>query len=117
MIRCIYQISTLTLVIDRVYAFFWVLKNENDQDEKVDDEEDDDDDEEEDEENAVPEYKQLIAIHAGKPKGELQKWLADAVKVKRLSLSEQELEKAVKTHGTDIVRLIKTYNIALQALV
>ncbi|GMN72377.1 hypothetical protein TIFTF001_051997 [Ficus carica] len=32
------------------------------------------------------------------------KWLADAVKVRRLSLSEQELENAAKTHGTDIVR-------------
>uniref|UniRef100_A0A5B6ZR12 Phosphoinositide phospholipase C n=1 Tax=Davidia involucrata TaxID=16924 RepID=A0A5B6ZR12_DAVIN len=52
-----------------------------------------------------PEYKRLIAIHAGKGKGGLQDWLrVDPDKVRRLSLSEQELEKAVVTHGKDIVR-------------
>ncbi|KAF8402649.1 hypothetical protein HHK36_010738 [Tetracentron sinense] len=55
--------------------------------------------------NAAPEYKHLIAIHAGKQKGGLKDWLrVDPNKVRRLSLSEQELEKAVITHGTDIVR-------------
>ncbi|PON62968.1 Phosphoinositide phospholipase C family [Parasponia andersonii] len=68
-----------------------------------------DNDQDEDEENAVPEYKQLIAIHAGKPKGELKNWLADhddsSIKIRRLSLSEQELENAISSqYGTNIVR-------------
>ncbi|EXC01429.1 Phosphoinositide phospholipase C 2 [Morus notabilis] len=69
-----------------------------------DNDREEDDDEDEDDEHDVPEYKQLIAIHAGKPKGEFQKWLADAVKVRRLSLSEQQLENAAKTNGTHMVR-------------
>ncbi|XP_042955104.1 phosphoinositide phospholipase C 2-like [Carya illinoinensis] len=56
------------------------------------------------EENAVPQYKNLIAIHAGKPKGGKDIWAIDPNKVRRLSLSEQELEDAVYTRGTDIVR-------------
>ncbi|KAE8734862.1 Phosphoinositide phospholipase C 2 [Hibiscus syriacus] len=57
----------------------------------------------EDEEKAVPQYRQLIAIHAGKLKGGLDNWLSDdPKKVRRLSLSEQELENAAKTHGTKI---------------
>ncbi|KAK4784972.1 hypothetical protein SAY86_001661 [Trapa natans] len=52
-----------------------------------------------------PEYKRLITIHAGKPKGSL----TDALKVaedmvKRLSLSEYELEKVAASNGTDVVR-------------
>ncbi|XP_062085468.1 phosphoinositide phospholipase C 2-like [Humulus lupulus] len=74
----------------------------------LDNDDDDDDDEYYDEEeNVIPEYKQLIAIHAGKPKGLLQNWLSDlnsSVKIKRLSLSEQELESAIKHHGADIVK-------------
>ncbi|XVF46750.1 hypothetical protein PTKIN_Ptkin03bG0053400 [Pterospermum kingtungense] len=59
----------------------------------------------EDEEKAEPEYRQLIAIHAGKLKGGLDNWLSDDPnKVRRLSLSELELENAAKTHGTHIVR-------------
>ncbi|KAK6156132.1 hypothetical protein DH2020_010380 [Rehmannia glutinosa] len=55
--------------------------------------------------NVAPEYKRLIAIHAGKGKGGMQDWLrVDPNKVRRLSLSEQELEKAIITHGRDIVR-------------
>ncbi|MCD7462749.1 Phosphoinositide phospholipase C 4 [Datura stramonium] len=50
-------------------------------------------------------YKRLIAIHAGKPKGGLKEALkVDPDKVRRLSLSEQALEKAAESHGTDIVR-------------
>lgn len=53
----------------------------------------------------APEYKHLITIHAGKPKGTLKDGLKVAVdKVRRLSLSEQELEKAALSHGTDVVR-------------
>ncbi|KAG4127971.1 hypothetical protein ERO13_D10G248200v2 [Gossypium hirsutum] len=53
----------------------------------------------------APEYKRLIAIHAGKPKGGLDECLeVDPEKVRRLSLSELELEKAAETHGKQIVR-------------
>lgn len=53
----------------------------------------------------VPDYRQLISIHAGKLKGGLESWLRnDPDKVRRLSLSEQELENAARTHGTEIVR-------------
>ncbi|CAH1424962.1 unnamed protein product [Lactuca virosa] len=65
------------------------------------------DDEEEDlqGDNCAPEYRSIIAIHAGKGKGGLDDWLkVDPDKVRRLSLSEQELEKAAKTHGPQIVR-------------
>ncbi|KAJ6908881.1 hypothetical protein NC652_019982 [Populus alba x Populus x berolinensis] len=53
----------------------------------------------------APGYKRLITIHAGKPKGCLKDALKVAAdKVRRLSLSEQELEKAAATNGTDVVR-------------
>ncbi|KAJ0101424.1 hypothetical protein Patl1_06614 [Pistacia atlantica] len=52
----------------------------------------------------APEYKSLITIHAGKPKGHLKDALKTAIQVKRLSLSEQELERAAVSHGTDVVR-------------
>ncbi|KAL2539882.1 Phosphoinositide phospholipase C 2 [Abeliophyllum distichum] len=82
---------------------------------KIDDEKDDDleekegDNNDEDDsklhQNAAPEYKRLIAIHAGKGKGSITDWLrVDPNKVRRISLSEQELEKAVISHGKDIVR-------------
>ncbi|KAF9596947.1 hypothetical protein IFM89_014526 [Coptis chinensis] len=51
-----------------------------------------------------PEYKRLISIHAGKPKGGIEEALKiDPNKVRRLSLSEPALEKAAITHGTNIV--------------
>ncbi|KAF7849661.1 hypothetical protein BT93_L0417 [Corymbia citriodora subsp. variegata] len=51
-----------------------------------------------------PEYRRLITIHAGKPKGSLKEALRVLPdKVKRLSLSEHELEKATSSHGTDLV--------------
>ena len=50
-------------------------------------------------------YKSLIAIHAGKPKGGLKEGLkVEPDKVRRLSLSEQALEKATSSHGTDVIR-------------
>lgn len=80
----------------------------------IDDDDKDDDLDEVDEEyeedpksqqNAAPEYKRLIAIHAGKGKGGMQDWLrVDSDKVRRLSLSENELRKAILTYGKDIVR-------------
>lgn len=55
----------------------------------------------------APEYKRLIAIHAGKPKGGMMEALrVEPGKVRRLSLSEQALEKAAESHGTDIVRYL-----------
>ncbi|KAK8936180.1 Phosphoinositide phospholipase C 4 [Platanthera zijinensis] len=70
-----------------------------------DDDGNDDDDDSKVQQNAAPEYKNLITIKAGKPKGHLIHALqADTGKVKRLSLSEQQLEKLAASHGTDIVR-------------
>lgn len=55
--------------------------------------------------SVAPEYKRLIGLHAGKPKGGLKEALiVDADRVRRLSLSEQGLEKAAKSHGVDVVR-------------
>lgn len=69
--------------------------------------ESDEDDEEDSklEQNEAPAYRRLIAIHAGKGKGGMQDWLkVDPNKVRRLSLSEMELEKAIVTYAQDIVR-------------
>lgn len=55
--------------------------------------------------NEPPEYRALIAIHAGKPKGGIEECLkVDPDKVRRLSLSEQQLEKTVETYGKEVVR-------------
>ncbi|KAI7744582.1 hypothetical protein M8C21_017209 [Ambrosia artemisiifolia] len=78
------------------------LDDKDDSDEDVSDDDGDDDLQTGD---VAPEYKSLIAIHAGKGKGGLDDWLkVDPDKVRRLSLSENELEKAAKTHGPQIVR-------------
>lgn len=64
-------------------------------------------DEEEDpqDEDVQAEYRSLIAIHAGKQKGGIENWFVDdPAKVRRLSLSEQDLENAVQIHATDIIR-------------
>ncbi|GLJ37867.1 hypothetical protein SUGI_0770380 [Cryptomeria japonica] len=72
--------------------------------------EDSDDDEETLQRNpdkdAAPEYKRLITIRAGKPKGGS---LKDAIKVdekqvRRVSLSEPQLEKAASSHSSHLVR-------------
>ncbi|CAI8585838.1 unnamed protein product [Vicia faba] len=60
------------------------------------------DDESEEEKSLA--YRNLISIHAGKPKGNVDNWLLDHDQVRRLSLSEQVLEEIAKTRGTDIVR-------------
>ncbi|KAK4275160.1 hypothetical protein QN277_018290 [Acacia crassicarpa] len=55
--------------------------------------------------SSVSGYKRLIAIPAGKPKGGLKEALKIEIDtVRRLSLSEQALEKATESHGTDVVR-------------
>lgn len=82
-----------------------VADDKNDPDEEENDDEEDDDGDVNSQQIEAPEYKRLIAIHAGKPKGGLDECLkVDPDKVRRLSLSEQQLEKAVETHGKDIVR-------------
>ncbi|CAI9767522.1 unnamed protein product [Fraxinus pennsylvanica] len=82
-------------------------KNDDEKDDDLDEREGDNNDEDDCKlhQNEAPEYKRLIAIHAGKGKGSISDWLrVDPDKVRRLSLSEQELEKAVNNHGKDIVR-------------
>ncbi|KAJ4979151.1 hypothetical protein NE237_009931 [Protea cynaroides] len=80
-------------------------KDETDEGEDNLDEEDLDDGDHKTQQIAAPEYKRLIAIHAGKAKGGLSDWLSvNPNTVRRLSLSEQELEKAIITHGTEIIR-------------
>ncbi|PKU60001.1 phosphoinositide phospholipase C 2 [Dendrobium catenatum] len=80
------------------------------EDGKSDDDEEDDDDEDDDDElkkNHAPslEYKHLITIKAGKPKGSLKDALrVDPDKVRRVSLSEQQLVKAAASLGEDLVR-------------
>ncbi|KAK6125973.1 hypothetical protein DH2020_040281 [Rehmannia glutinosa] len=56
--------------------------------------------------NAAPvEYKHLIAIRNEKMKGGIKAWLrVNSQKVHRVSLNEEKIEKAVVTHGTEIVR-------------
>lgn len=52
----------------------------------------------------LTEYRNLIAIHAGKPRGSVEEWLASQNRVRRVSLSEQELENVAAHHGPDIVK-------------
>lgn len=64
----------------------------------------DEDDEQKMCQHLAPEYKHLITIKAGKPKGALVDALkSDLDKVRRLSLSEQELAKVAARHGRNIV--------------
>ncbi|XP_042394687.1 phosphoinositide phospholipase C 6-like [Zingiber officinale] len=77
-------------------------KNETSNDDKVQDE-----DPAVDDEDLPPplEYKRLITIKAGKPKGQMSEALkVDPDKVRRLSLSEQELVKAAAAHREDLIR-------------
>ncbi|XP_076931150.1 phosphoinositide phospholipase C 6-like [Bidens hawaiensis] len=73
----------------------------------------DDDDDIEDEKSGHKkglEYKHLIAIHASKPKNGTRKALRDEHrKAKRLSLSEQALQRAANLYAVDIVRFTQKY--------
>ncbi|KAL8242276.1 hypothetical protein R6Q59_012578 [Mikania micrantha] len=74
--------------------------------------EDDDDDIEDEKYGHLKglEYKHLIAIHASKPKNGTRKALRDEHrKAKRLSLSEQALQRAANLYGVDIVRFTQKY--------
>ncbi|CAK8566484.1 unnamed protein product [Lathyrus sativus] len=80
-------------------------QNSGDDDDDDLNEEEDSDDGEKSRQNGSDEYRRLIAIHAGKPKGGLVEGLkVDPNKVRRLSLSESQLEKAAETYGKEIVR-------------
>ncbi|XP_078447209.1 phosphoinositide phospholipase C 6-like isoform X3 [Wolffia australiana] len=94
-------------------------ESENDGEYISDDDEEDEDDDDYDDCNycaggkkdnsspqtVAPEYRRLITVTAGKPKGGLRKALKlDVNWVRRLSLSEQELERAARFYGKDIVR-------------
>lgn len=83
-----------------------VANDKNDLDEEVNIEEEVlDDGDLKPQQLAAPQYKRIITIHAGKPKGGLHEcFKVDPDKVRRLSLSEQQLEKAVVTYGKEIVR-------------
>ena len=71
---------------------------------------DNDDDDDDDDINApevAPEYKRIISIRAGKPRG---KSLSDALAlepyVKRVSLSEPELSKVARAHPDVVVKYV-----------
>ncbi|KAL8171442.1 hypothetical protein V2J09_023246 [Rumex salicifolius] len=82
-----------------------VSENKDNLDEEDNEDDQDPDDVESKPHQEAPEYRRLIAIHAGKPKGGLKEALAvEPNKVRRLSLSEQQLEKAAVHHGTELVR-------------
>ncbi|KAI3748849.1 hypothetical protein L6452_12239 [Arctium lappa] len=70
-----------------------------------DDDEDEDVENEKPDQKAAPVYNQLIGIHSGKAKNGLRKALVVGLgKGKRLSLSEQALERAASLYGTNIIR-------------
>ncbi|KAJ0678403.1 putative phosphoinositide phospholipase C [Helianthus annuus] len=72
--------------------------------------EDDDIEDEKYEHKTHLEYKHLIAIHASKPKNGTRKALRDEHrKAKRLSLSEQALQRAANLYALDIVRFTQKY--------
>jgi len=69
------------------------------------DEEDSDEDDPKFQQDTACEYRKLITIQAGKPKGHLRDALkVDPEKVRRLSLSETQLAKATSSHGAEVIR-------------
>lgn len=104
-------IITLSMVIQIQVDHTENNQTEEDDDDKLDDDDDDDDEDTDDEggkntrKNLPREYKRIITIRAGKPKGHISEALKDDPnQVRRLSLSEQELAKAAASHGADIIR-------------
>lgn len=79
-----------------------------------DGEDDDGDDDNKLRQSGALQYKNLITIKAGKPKGHLIHALrGDPDIVRRLSLSEQQLEKLAASHGTEIIRLFSSMQFIL----
>ncbi|WOK95513.1 hypothetical protein Cni_G04220 [Canna indica] len=84
-------------------------KNANNEDEEESDDDDDYDDDDDNEngfqQDSAPEYRRIIAVHAGNSKGGTRNALkVDPDKVRRLSLSEQKFEKVVESHAAKLVR-------------
>ncbi|PPR83736.1 hypothetical protein GOBAR_AA36978 [Gossypium barbadense] len=80
-------------------------KTDSDASDNNQDDEDSDAFEPEVDSSRAPGYKSLIAIPGGKITGRLKEALkVEPDKVRRLSLSEQALEKATVSYGTDLVR-------------
>jgi phosphatidylinositol phospholipase C, delta len=81
------------------------VQHDDDASEHQKDDDNDDGEEQKVKPNIALQYKHLITIRAGKPKGSLGDALkSNPDKVRRLSLSEQQLAKAAEDHGTDLVR-------------
>jgi phosphatidylinositol phospholipase C, delta len=81
------------------------VQHDDDASEHQKDDDNDDDEEQKVKPNIALQYKHLITIRAGKPNGSLGDALkSNPDKVRRLSLSEQQLAKAAEDHGTDLVR-------------
>ncbi|XP_042392353.1 phosphoinositide phospholipase C 2-like isoform X1 [Zingiber officinale] len=81
-------------------------ERESDDSDDVDD--DDDDDQNQLQRQSEPDYRGIITIHAGKPKGRLRDALnADSLHVRRLSLSEPRFEKATESHGPELLRFTR----------
>ncbi|KAL0862341.1 hypothetical protein Bca101_041459 [Brassica carinata] len=71
---------------------------------------DSDQEEEEASEDQKPAYKRLITIHAGKPKGTVKEEMKVVVdKVRRLSLSEQELDRTCSSNSQDVRNILRIY--------
>ncbi|KAL6967682.1 phosphoinositide phospholipase C [Sarracenia purpurea var. burkii] len=80
-------------------------KSDNDTSDHNLDDEDNDEFDKDSHPYVALEYRRLISIHAGKPKGGLKEALQIEIdKIRRLSLSEQALEKAAEAHGMDVLR-------------
>lgn len=64
---------------------------------------------------SAPEYKRLIAIHAGNAKNKSLRHVLRIIvdRARRLSLSEQELEKAAASHAADVVRYCPIVELSL----
>lgn len=91
--------------MSHIYSVFYFLCEQNDDDDNDPSPEESDTDDGETKSFPAPEYKRLITIRAGKPKGGLKDALkVDPNTVRRLSLSEPQLEKAAESHGTELVR-------------
>ncbi|XP_019226762.1 PREDICTED: phosphoinositide phospholipase C 6-like isoform X2 [Nicotiana attenuata] len=85
-----------------------IIEEEHETDERSDTDQDDEDNDTSNNQSSqlgAPQYKRLIAIHAGKAKYGVKRALTDKiVKFNRLSLDEQALEKAATSYGKDLVR-------------
>ncbi|XP_042403029.1 phosphoinositide phospholipase C 2-like [Zingiber officinale] len=93
------EVPDLQTVLDKTQ------NNDDDVDDSDEDYHDDSDDGKSLSQRSPPNYKSIITIRAGKPKGEISEALKDDLdKVKRLSLSEQQLEKIAATHAADLIR-------------